>query len=116
MSINRITLSRAGYNLQSASDYTQLRRWLSESIVAARPGFGSSSGLRFSFSLAAAAAVIVRNQMTRAFIAPPCILATFYSGGTPGPNIITFTYDGNGVTLPDNYSLLDGGKPDTNFC
>ena len=109
MPVNRQTIARASYRLGDASEYTQLVRWEYASAVTSLHS-GSSV-----FSLRSVAAILREAISTVPFTELPCIVAVFYSGGTPDALDFPEIYDGDGL-YPIDVTLMDGGLPNSNFC
>ena len=113
MAVNQLTIARASYRLGAASDYTQVVRWQYESAVAPLRPTATSGGRPRSLAG-------VANLVYTALATPPpgsvqCIPALVYSGGFPDTLDFSTTYDGDGMN-PVDFTLMDGGLPDTNFC
>ena len=112
-SVNRRAIGGIKHYVDSAGDYTQLVRWLKESLVNPAPVHTIITS-KFQFNLLNVGYTIGIEQLSNPEIIPQCI-DIIYFGGIVDTTVFSEILNGDSFSTTVS-NVLDGGTPYSNFC
>lgn len=112
--VNRKNISGPNYQLDDASEYTQLIRWSRESIIKPAP-VHSTISIPVSVNLLSIAQLVLSEQLSVPLVITECATTTLYGGGVYTIDF-NITLDGENATFAGEFILEDGGTPASIFC